>query len=193
MKLNEIKQRCMKNRYFSIMNAPDGGQWLSDGFNAWRVCGIHVSKDVLEDLFGLTRKQAARCSFAEMDMQSDRFNGESYEGTEEQMRLLADVWAFDEKHLAMRCQSGLMFVPYSALKPVTFSEDTDFRARMDGEMPIIAVYNGIFCDALLSPVAHGKSEAIVQSLRSLTCVPVWRAIGGSEGAVMADASAVAAI
>lgn len=176
MKLNEIKRLCLRTRTFHLVNAPDGTQWLGDGFNLYRVEGIQLTEHALPSLFGLTVKQFNKCSIREINQDRAVYNAESYvadmDTEEESLYYMGDVWAYDQQLLALRSKEGLMFLPLAVLKPTVFTDDTDFRLRDDGGRTLIAVWNGMFVDALVAPVASDHAGVVVEQMQRIAHTPL---------------------
>ena len=175
MKLNDIKRLCLGVSTFRLVNATDGAQWLGDGFNLYKVENIRLTEAALPSLFGLTLKQFNRCSIREISEARDIYRADNYEGDETQLYCVGAVWGFDQQILALNSEKGLMFVPLSSLKPVTYNEDTDFRLRLENSLHRVAVYNGMFCDALLLPLDTQSAGLITGKLARIASYPLYGA------------------
>ena len=182
MKISKIRRLCYGMRRFAIIDAMDGGQWISDGYNAWKVCGMQLDEEALPHVFDLSNKQARQCTFTREAASHACWDGERYAGIEETLIPMGDVTMWDEQLLALRGTEPerLVFLPRSALGPVKVTDDTEFRARrwtpadsVDAEAMLIAVYNGMFCDALIPPMETDSAETIVRFLRRVVDIPIW--------------------
>lgn len=173
MKLNEIKRLCLAVNTFRLVNAPVEAQWLGDGFNLYKVENIHLTEAALPSLFGLTMKQFNRCSILETRETMDIYRADNYCGEEIQLYHVGDVWAFESRMLALRSDLGLLFLPLENLKPTVYTDDTDFRLRLEGGLQRIAVYNGMFCDALLLPVDTQSAGMIMDKLARISSFQLY--------------------
>lgn len=173
MKLQAIKKRCKAERMFVIVNDTNGCQWISDNFNYYRIVGIHLEKDYIQDVFALTDKQMDRM-IVTTRRRTETFFGEAYPAFGEPVEYIRDIWAYEQVLHAFVCNGAVMYVPEAATKPTNFENVTDLRLVYDDEgKPLIAVYNGAFCDALIAPVQAAIARDISDWLANLGGMPVF--------------------
>lgn len=187
MKLNAIKQCCMETKHCGVITAADGAQWLSDGWNFWRVCGFRIDADSVPELFGLTLKQLYMLEINDIH-RTDPVFCNNYTTDAEPLMELRDVWAYDSmlKALEVGNGDGVLFIPEDAMKPARIAESTAFvPVYTNSGAMLVAVCNGLFIDALLLPVNRDTAESITRALGRIAALRAWsgEAAGDEQGAV----------
>ena len=171
MKINKIKRLCLEAKRFVLFRGPDA-MWFSDGNNLWIVEGIQLERQGLADLFGLNHKQVDKCLL--QDGVSDlRCYSAAQQYDDEQLYYEGDVLDGDRQLAAMRTAHGeILFVRRDCLEPCSLDE-ADFLLRRDGEgEPLIAVFDGMLCEALLRPARADVAELIRRNMARLGGMPV---------------------
>lgn len=173
MKLQAIKKRCLATKKMIIVNAGDGSQWISDGLNYYRIVGIRLKEGWLQDVFGLKNKQMEHM-YIDTEGRREEFFEERYNPIGEGVDYLRDVWAFDQQIHAFATGHGVLYITEEQTKPSMFEDLSDLRLLYDQQRnPLVAVYNGIFCDALLSPIPAEFAERIRQNMQEIVDKPVF--------------------
>ncbi len=173
MNLSKIKKRCMATRQWIIIEGDDGAQWLSDGANCYAIVGIRLQEGYIRDVFGLTDKQMDKMIVRTEKRPGDLYGaGRPFYGEElEEMRT---IWAYEQKIVALRNGDGVLYIPEDAILAACGKDDyvNFYLARdKDGNL-LVAVYHGMFCEALLSPVRDDIAEQISGWLAKLGTMPI---------------------
>lgn len=182
MKLQAIKKRCVANGLFVIVNGPEGAQWLYDGANHYAIIGIELTEHNIPDIFDLTVKQMGKIFIDTITRRETFYSGIAHRVGEE-LDEVRTIWAYDQKIVALRTADGLLYVPEDAILAACKRDDyASFTLVRDPEgKPMVAVSRGMFCDALLSPVADVIADDISEKLRSVGSLPIIRTtIRGEE-------------
>ena len=173
MNLAKIKRRCVATRQWIIIEGDDGAQWLSDGANDYAIVGIRLRESYIPDVFGLTDKQADK-----MIIRTEKRPGALYR-TEtavygEALEEVRTVWAYDQKIVALRNADGVLYIPEDAILAACKADDyvSYYLAHDAGGRIKVAVYHGMFCEALLSPVRDDIAEQISGCLARLGALPI---------------------
>lgn len=160
-------------------------QWLGDGFNLYKVEGFELRESAIASLFGLTRKQFEKCNICEKDVDREIYRDESYDGASDQLYHVGNVWYNEQVLMALRSSEGLLFLPQPSMGPVNYTDGTDFRLRRQDGLQLIAVYNGLFCDALLLAVDTITAENVVEQMERITAIPLRQGMAGDSEEVSA--------
>ena len=175
MNIAKIKKRCVASRQWIIIDADDGNQWLSDGANCYAIVGIRLREGFIQDVFGLSDKQMDK-----MIVRTEKRAGALYwTGTSvygEELEELRTVWAYEQKIVALRNGDGLLYIPEDAILAACGKDDyVNFYLAhdRDGKL-LVAVYHGMFCEALLSPVRDDIAEQISGQLARVGTMPILR-------------------
>lgn len=181
MNLAKIKKRCVASHQWIIIDGDDGNQWLSDGANSYAIVGIRLREGIIQDVFGLTDKQMDK-----MIVREEKRPGALYRaGTSvygEELEEMRTVWAYKQKIVALRNGDGLLYIPEEAILAACGKDDyvNFYLARdKDGNL-LVAVYHGMFCEALLSPVRDDIAEEISKQLAKVGTMPILRTTVGGE-------------
>lgn len=181
MNLAKIKKRCVASHQWIIIDGDDGNQWLSDGANSYAIVGIRLQARYIQDVFGLTDKQMDK-----MIVRAERRQGELYGARRpiygEELEELRTIWAYEQKIVALRNGDGVLYIPEDAILAACGKDDyvNFYLARdKDGNL-LVAVYHGMFCEALLSPVRDDIAEEISKQLAKVGSMPILRTKVGGE-------------
>ena len=182
MNLAKIKKRCVASHQWIIIDGDDGNQWLSDGANCYAIVGIRLQEGYIRDVFGLSDKQMDKMIVYTEKRPGDLYGaGRPFYGEElEEMRT---VWAYEQKIVALRNGDGVLYIPEEAILAACGKDDyvNFYLARdKDGNL-LVAVYHGMFCEALLSPVRDDIAEGISKQLAMVGTMPILRTTIGRGG------------
>lgn len=175
MNIAKIKKRCEASRMWIIIDADDGNQWLSDGANSYAIVGIRLREEFIQDVFGLSDKQMDK-----MIVRTEKRAGALYRtGTSvygEELEELRTVWAYEQKIVALRNGDGILYIPEDAILAACGKDyyvNFYLAHDRDGKL-LVAVYRGMFCEALLSPVRDDIAEQISGQLAKVGTMPILR-------------------
>ena len=175
MKLQAIKRVCLARNRWRIVNASDGSQWLSDWTNYYRIVGISISEEYIQDVFALTDKQMKK-AVTETSHRRETFFREDMQAFGDTVSFAGGVWAFEQLIYAFDAGGKTLYVPEIAIKPTQFENCSDLRLVYDaGHNPLIGIYHGFFCDAWVSPIETEWAARISEALAELGGKPVFGA------------------
>ena len=177
MKLNKIKSCCLDTKRFNLVVGPEGVQWFTDNRSLWLCLGIRVKSHVLPELFGLTDKQIEKCLFLERTENGDAYAIGMSDG-EEEIAYCGDVWEFDQRLLAFAVDGQMLFVPRAWADAVKVTDETRYTLRMieddDGKpTPMVAVYDGMICEAMLQPISASYAAYIINRAKAMGKTTAW--------------------
>lgn len=187
MKLNKIKSCCLDTHRFNLVVGPDDVQWFTDNRSLWLCVGIRVDQRALPELFGLTDKQVEKCLFLERLENGDAYAIGMSDG-EEEITYCGDVWEFDQRLLAFAVDGQMLFVPRAWADAVKITGETRYTLRMieddDGKpMPMVAVYDGMICEAMLQPISSSYAAYIINRMNAMGKTTAWTAKEASDDEV----------
>ena len=190
MNIQHIKRACMNARTAMILDTPDGQQWIGNGAAAYLVEGIRVDERALTFLFNMSEKQESEMYMLERNTDDPRFTDTPYEGEEAPAVELGMITYLGEDRLALKTTRGVMFIRYSYVTAIK-EKYRSFTARWWNGCPLIAVYDGMFCKALIVPMGNSDVEIIQDKAKAMCDTPFrWR---GSDAAADAEEQAEALI
>ena len=176
MKLSAIKRCCLEKERFDIRNAENGEQWIGDGCSFWPVEGVKIEEAGVAELFDLTPKKAAECWIGETDVDDWRFARVVRPEAETALKDLGAYWYGETTYRALKALNddfGLLFIPESALDPARGKDDFAYFARFhDAGSVLVAVYRGLLCSALVSPLVPDMALKIVEKAARITATPI---------------------
>lgn len=178
MKLNKIKRLCLESKRFNIIDSTDGVQWFTDNRSMWLCVGIVIERGALPELFGLNSKQCEKCLFLGEKRAGEEY-GIAMAETEPMLDYMGDVWEFEQRLMALRGEDGMLYVPRAFADACHIERDTTFTVRTlpdaEGEysIPMVAVYNGMICEALLKPIEASWAKCVGERLAKLGEIPPY--------------------
>ena len=170
MNIQHIKRACMNARTAMILDTPDGQQWIGNGAAAYLVEGIRVDERALTFLFNMSEKQESEMYMLERNTDDPRFTDTPYEGEEAPAVELGLITYLGEDRLALKTVGGVMFIRYAYVSAIK-EKYRSFTARWWDGRPLIAVYDGMFCKALIVPMGNNDVESIQVKLRAMSDTP----------------------
>ena len=159
MNIQHIKRACMNARTAMIYDTPDGQQWIGNGAAAYLIEGIHVDERALTFLFNLSEKQQSEMYMLERSIDDPRFTDTPYDGQEAPAIELGMITYLDEDRLALKTDGGVMFIRYAYVSAIK-EKYRSFSVRWWDGRPLIAVYDGMFCKALIVPMGNNDVDII---------------------------------
>ena len=173
MKLQAIKKRCLATKRMIIINAEDGSQWIYDGRNYCRILGIQLREAWLQEVFGLKNKQMENM-FINTENRPDAIFCDGYKPIGEGVDYIRDVWAFDQRIHAFAAGQSVLYITEDSTKPSRFEDYYDVRLLYDQKRnPLVGVYEGMFCDALLEPIPAEFAERIRRNMLEIVDMPTF--------------------
>lgn len=173
MKLQQIRRNCMANKRFVIVNAGDGGQWLSDGLNYYRLVGMQLSESLIPNVFDLTDKQMGKM-IVKTEERGETIFCQRYHVDGQALYELDWIWMYDQRIMLLDCEGTTLYVTEAALKAGSYREWSNFYLVRDvNDEPMVALFNGVFCDALLSPLPADIARKISDRLTHLGDMPTF--------------------
>ena len=183
MKLSKIKALCLDSRRCVLARASDGALWIGDGRHYYRLIGIEVESDAVDDLLGINPKQGDKMAHLGENRREAFFRREGpvigdalvFRGAV--IGYGVHVWVLDG-------DAGAVYVAEDAVLASRVEDNlANFVLVHDGDgEPLVAVMRGLFCDALLKPAAPEAAEAIREGLDAIARIPVRGLAAGNAGA-----------
>lgn len=175
MKWNKIKKLCMDRHVIDIINTPTGAQWIADGANAWAVDGLRLSEDSVPAVLDLTDKDLTKVGIREINSDDPRFAARDYYGGEEELEIVGYIWEGGDLYMALIGAGGLMLIPDAALKPMRLNEDyvRCCLRRREGFSPMVAVYDGLCCLSLHTPVTKTTAAIVMRAAWKAAAAKLW--------------------
>ena len=161
MNLNAIKAVCHGGKRATIYRSMHGGgQWISNGFAAYRVRGIVIESDAaLMELWNLSDKARNKAIIRE-DITSDaRFRPTVAD--EEELVLLGCLGMAEEgQYVGLRSSAGVLWIDAQWLKPLKL-DYARYCARWAFGRPMVAVYEDLEgAEALILPVSDMMGDTL---------------------------------
>ena len=188
MNINAIKRNCKAASQAVILDSMAGGQWITNGTTAWLVEGLRLTVEAVEALFNLTTKQKANMTIVEKPTSDARFCATPYEGEEETEEAGAVVYR-DEVYIGLNSRGGMLFVPWEPIRHIK-DKYRHYAVRWRDGKPMVAVYEDLFCAALMMPLDNRSSGEMRDIARRL-CVANYEWPDPERDAADAEAQAEA--
>lgn len=189
MNLNAIKSCCLRTRKFNVINAEDGSQWLSNGQAAWIVEGVHITTGCLPELLNLSENQKEKCVFIGEETTDARYHRDGTLTTATYCEDIGAIWYNGWLYRAIQYRERVMFLLAANLRPtengLADAGYNRYEARiMDGDVKI-AVYNGMFVEAILDPMPDAVARAIKEQATIISARELYT-VGACHAEVAAD-------
>ena len=187
MNLNAIKALTGAGKFCTVLNAPDGKQWITEGHAAWLVEDLKIESELtVASLFNLTDKQMDKARIVIQETTSPIYCAADAVN-EEPLDELGMVYSGGAYYIGLMSERGALWINADYLKPVRDDYRQYFVRWHPGDNPIIAVYDDLTtCKALILPLTPGGAEAVRMDAVKM-CAPVaeWKVERG-DGAESAD-------
>lgn len=194
MNINAIKRVCAGGKRATIYRAMyGGGQWISNGFAAYRVKGVVIeSPEALMELWNLKRKVRDAAIIDEQITSDRRFRPFVEEGKEEELSLLGMVGLNETAQyvgLWSKDKVGVLWIDVEWLKPLRMDYARYF-ARWEFGRALVAVHENLTgAEALILPVHDMIANTLMSKAAQMSAAP-YRA---TDTAADAEAQAEALI
>lgn len=174
MNLSAIKALTGAGKFCTVMNAPDGKQWITEGHAAWLVEDLRIESELtVASLFNLTDNQMDRARIVIQDATSPIYCAADAEG-EEPLDELGMVYSGGAYYIGLMSERGALWINSDYLKPVRDDYRRYFARWHEGANPTIAVYDDLTtCKAIVLPLTPDGAEAVRMDAMKL-CAPVAR-------------------
>lgn len=193
MNLSAIKAVCHGGKRATIYRSMHGGgQWISNGFAAYRVRGIEInSEEALMELWNLSDKARNKAIIRENITSDARFRPTVAD--EEELELLGSLGMAEEgQYVGLYSSAGVLWIEAQWLRPLKLDYARYF-ARWAGGRPLIAVYEDLEgAEALILPVTDMMGDTLTTTaVRMANRAFHW--LDEDEEAAKAEAEAEAKI
>lgn len=170
MNLSAIKALTGAGKFCTVMNAPDGKQWITEGHAAWLVEDVRIeSEATIASLFNLTDKQLEKARIIIRDTTSPVYCDATYE---EPLDELGVVYSGGAYYIGLMSDRGALWINSDYLKPVRDDYRRYYVRWREGDHPTVAVYDDLTtCKAIVMPLTPGGAEAVREDAVKL-CAPV---------------------
>ncbi len=169
MNINAIKRNCKAASRAVILDSVAGGQWITNGTTAWLVEGLRLTVEAVEALFNLTNKQKNDMAIVEKPTSDPRFCQTPYEGEEDTEEAGAVVY-LDAIYIGLKSSGGMLFIPYEPIRHIK-DKYRHYAVRWRDGRPMVAVYEDMFCAALVMPLDNRSSGEMRDIARRLSAPP----------------------
>lgn len=189
MNLNAIKRSCKAAGRAIIFNTP-GGQWITNGNAAFLIRGVRIDADSIPHLFNLTEKQIAKMTIASRHEPDPRYTQEPYPEEENAEEIGAAYYpGTDAACVALKTVRGVIWIMESEVSHIKPDRRSYAVRWLDGAPPaLVAVYNGLLCEALVLPL-HNQYQDALNRMAARLAGQTWRWPDPEEEAAEAEAAA----
>ena len=180
MKIQAIKKLCTGRKRVEIRNTTEGEQWVGDGVGFFRVDdGLRFTEENIAALFDLDEDKMAKIVVSVTHETDPRFSSDSVAHETDRYHESVMLGYLDgvakmlrEKDVHDRL-ADMVLIDAAYLKPVAERlEYTEYRVRPRYSsrgmpmFPLVAVYNSMFCVALIFPMNGEMTEMVLGRLRA---------------------------
>lgn len=169
MNINAIKRNCKAVSRAVILDSLNGGQWITNGTTAWLVEGLRLTVEAVEALFNLTNKQKNDMAIEEKPTTDPRFCYTTFEGEEDTEEAGAVVY-LDAIYIGLKSSGGMLFIPWEPIRHIK-DKYRHYAVRWREGRPLVAVYEDMFCAALVMPLDNRSSGEMRDIARRLSAPP----------------------
>ena len=175
MNIGKIGKLCEKSHWLYIMNnETNGEQWISDGNAAYFVdADIRVTEENVIPLFDFSKEEKKRPFIRSSDVQATNIYSSQRMEDEELLEAIGSVIYSDAIMLALKSADGMLFINRKYLSPVAKSDYLEFYLRKNGNIPTVAVYSNMFCEAIISPYAGRSAENVREEAAKIAYESVY--------------------
>jgi hypothetical protein len=174
MNLSAIKALTGAGKFCTVMNAPDGKQWITEGHAAWLVEDLRIESELtVASLFNLTDNQMDRARIVIQETTSPIYCAADAVN-EEPLDELGMVYSGGAYYIGLMSERGALWINSDYLKPVRDDYRRYYARWHEGDHPTIAVYDDLTtCKAIVLPLTPDGAEAVRMDAMKL-CAPVAR-------------------
>ncbi len=175
MNIGKIGKLCEKSHWLYIMNnKTNGEQWISDGNAAYFVdADIRITEENVIPLFDFSKEEKKRPIIRSGDVAATNIYSSQRVEDEELLEAIGSVLYGDNIMMALKSADGMLFINRRYLSPVAKSDYIEFYLRKNGNIPMVAVYSNMFCEAVISPYAGRSAEDVREEAAKIAYESVY--------------------
>lgn len=175
MNIGKIGKLCERSGFLYIMdNREKGEQWISDGRAAYFVdADIEITEENVIPLFNFNKDEKKRPRIRRGDAGQVNIYSSQRVEDEEILDVIGSVSYGGSVMMALKSADGMLFIDRRFLQPVAKSDYLEFYLRKSGNMPHIAVYENMFCSAIIMPNAGASAESIREEAAKIAYESVY--------------------
>lgn len=175
MNIGKIGKLCEKSHWLYVMNnETNGEQWISDGNAAYFVdADIRVTEENVIPLFDFSKEEKKRPIIRSGDVAATNIYSSERVEDEELLEAIGSVIYGDSIMMALKSADGMLFINRKYLSPVAKSDYIEFYLRKNGNIPMVAVYSNMFCEAVISPYAGRSAEDVREEAAKIAYESVY--------------------
>lgn len=188
MNIGKIGKLCERSGWLYIMdNREKGEQWISDGRSAYFVdADIEVTEENVIPLFDLNKDEKKRPRIRRGDTGTVNIYSSQRVEDEEILDVIGSVIYGGSVMMALKSANGMLFIDRRYLQPVAKSDYLEFYLRKSGNMPHIAVYENMFCSAIIMPYAGRNAEDVREEAAKIAYESVYQVDEAASEVVIVD-------
>lgn len=166
MKISALRKVCISTSKFVIFDTPDGEQWLSNGYVAYPIFGLRMTRDSIGPLFDLSEKQVTDFTIETIDTEDERFCVEPIKGEEELKPTTMRIGNRSVCYRILTSQKDTYLIDEAWMEPARNKTEVYKYAlrRGTGNTPLVAVYSDMLVAAIITPLGLGTALSIWSGL-----------------------------
>lgn len=175
MNIGKIGKLCERSHWLYIMdNREKGEQWISDGRAAYFVdADIEITEENAIPLFNFNKDEKKHPKIRRGDTGTVNIYSSQRVEDEELLAPIGSVIYGGSVMMALKSADGMLFIDRRFLQPVAKSDYLEFYLRKSGNMPHIAVYENMFCSAIIMPYAGRSAEDVREEAAKIAYESVY--------------------
>jgi hypothetical protein len=156
-------------------NRKKGEQWISDGRAAYYVdTDIEVTEENAIPLCNFNKDEKKQPRIRRGDTGTANIYSSQRVEDEEILDVIGSVIYGGSVMMALKSADGMLFIDRQYLQPVAKSDYLEFYLRKSGNMPHIAVYENMFCSAIIMPYAGRSAEDVREEAAKIAYESVYQ-------------------
>lgn len=165
MNIQAIRKACVAQMLAMLLTAPNGSQWITNGQSVYHVEGLRLDLDGLDALFDLPEKKRLQMAMREGTSDDARLYQMDREG-DEPAKPVGKLVYMDELVIALETSQGIVYIPESPIHHVK-EDKRDYVVRWSENGPLVAVFKGLFVEALCVPLGNSYAESVSKLAASM--------------------------
>lgn len=182
MNIAKIAKICEKSGVLYIAdNVRTCEQWVGNGVAAYFVdAEIEVTENNAVALFDFTKDKEKQPQIRRCRVPNDEVYASRRVTDEEILEVIGSIAYGGAEMLALKSEGGMMFIDTAYLKPVNKTMYLEFYLRKSGNIPCVAVYDSIFCCAVIAPRVGAHAEDVKANAVRIAVESVYAFDGAQE-------------